>query len=130
MIDRARAETVSYALVRFVSGFMFLFHGIQKLFGEFTAKAQPEVWTQKWFGGAIELLAGGLIAVGLVTRPAAILASGTMAVAYWQFHVLEKGSVLPVVNGGELAALYCFVFLFIAMRGAGSISLDRHLGRA
>lgn len=129
MFDRARAEVVSYALLRFVAGFMLLFHGIQKLFGEFTTKLPPEVWTQKWFGGVIELIAGGLIAVGLVTRPAAVLASGTMAVAYWQFHAIEKGSVLPIVNGGELAALYCFVFLFIAARGAGSISLDRHIGR-
>jgi len=130
MVDRALAEAISYALMRFVAGAMFVFHGIQKIFGEFTAKAPPELWTQKWFGGVIELIGGVLIAVGLFTRPAAVLASGTMAVAYWQFHAIEKGHMLPVVNGGELAALYCFVFLFIAVRGAGSFSLDRQLGRA
>lgn len=130
MIDRARAEGLTYALLRFMAGFMFVFHGIQKLFGEFTTKAPPEMWSQKWFGGLIELVAGVLIAVGLFTRPAALLASGTMAVAYWQFHAIERGALLPVQNGGELAALYCFVFLFFAVRGGGSISLDRHIGRA
>jgi putative oxidoreductase len=126
----ARLETATYALLRIVAGFMFLFHGIQKLFGEFTSKAPPEVWSQKWFGGVIELVGGVLIAAGLFTRPAAFLAAGTMAVAYWQFHVFEKGGLLPVVNGGELAALYCFVFLFILARGGGPISLDRPLGRS
>lgn len=130
MFDRARAEAVSYALLRFVAGFLFLFHGIQKLFGEFTTKVPPAIWSQKWFGGVIELVGGTLIAVGLFTRPAAVLASGTMAVAYWQFHAIERGQILPVQNGGELAALYCFVFLFIALRGGGAISLDRHIGRA
>jgi putative oxidoreductase len=130
MINRASAESVSYVALRVVAGFMFLFHGLQKVFGEFTVKAPPEVWSQKWIGGVIELIAGVLIAVGLFTRPAAILASGTMAVAYWQFHAYAKGAVLPVNNGGELAALYCFVFLLIAARGGGSISVDRHLGRA
>jgi putative oxidoreductase len=128
--DQARAERLTYALLRFMAGAMFVFHGIQKLFGELTTKVPPAMWSQKWFGGVIELVAGVLLAVGLFTRPAAILASGTMAVAYWQFHALEKGSVLPIQNGGELAALYCFVFLFFAARGGGSISLDRHIGRA
>ena len=130
MIDRARLETWSYAALRVVAGFMFLFHGIQKVFGEFTAKAPPEMFSQAWVGGAIELVGGILIMAGLFTRPAAFLAAGTMAVAYWQFHAIEKGHLLPVQNGGELAALYCFVFLFIFARGAGPISLDRSLGRA
>lgn len=126
----ARLETASYALLRIVAGFMLSFHGIQKVFGEFTTKVPPEVWTQKWFGGVIELVGGVLIAAGLFTRPAAFLVAGTMAVAYWQFHALGKGSLLPIVNGGELAALYCFVFLFILARGAGPVSLDRSLHRS
>lgn len=130
MIDRARLEPWSYAALRIVAGFMFLFHGIQKVFGEFTSKVPPEVFTQKWFGGVIELVGGTLIMVGLVTRPAAFLAAGTMAVAYWQFHAIERGALLPVQNGGELAALYTFVFLLIFAKGGGSISLDRQLGRA
>jgi putative oxidoreductase len=130
MRDRARLETLSYAALRIVAGFMFLFHGIQKIFGEFTTKAPPALWSQKWFGGVIELVGGVLIMVGLFTRPAAFLSAGTMAVAYWQFHAFERGHLLPIQNGGELAALYCFVMLFIFVRGGGSISIDRHIGRA
>ena len=120
-------EKFAYAALRIVAGFMFLWHGAQKLLGVPAAKAMPELWSQKWIGGVIELVAGGLIMLGLFTRPAAFLASGTMAVAYIQFH--WKGSFgadfLPLVNRGELAALYCFVFLLIWARGAGPISIDR-----
>jgi putative oxidoreductase len=130
MLDRARLEVLSYAALRIVAGCMFLFHGVQKLFGELTTKAPPELWTQKWFGGVIELVGGVLIMVGLFTRPAAFLSAGTMAVAYWQFHAIERGQMLPIQNGGELAVLYCFVMLFIFARGAGAISIDRHIGRA
>jgi putative oxidoreductase len=126
----ARLETALYAVMRIVTGFMFLFHGIQKLFGEFTAKAPPALWSQKWFGGVIELVGGVLIMTGLFTRPAAFLSAGMTAVAYWQFHAIEKGQLLPIQNGGELAVLYCFVMLFIFARGAGPISLDRALSRA
>jgi putative oxidoreductase len=115
-----------------VSGFLFLWHGTQKLIGFPAAKALPEMWSQKWFGGIIELVAGALIMIGLFTRPAAFLASGTMAVAYIQFH--WKGAFgadfLPIVNRGETAVLFCFVFLLIWARGAGPISIDRQLGRA
>ena len=132
MIDRARIETISYAALRIVSGFLFLWHGTQKLIGFPASKALPEMWSQKWFGGIIELVAGALIMVGLFTRPAAFLASGTMAVAYIQFH--WKGAFgadfLPIVNRGETAVLFCFVFLLIWARGAGPISIDRQLGRA
>src|SRR5678815_3538565 len=131
MMPRARAEALTYALLRIVAGCLFLCHGAQKLFGLFTSKAPPEVWSQKWFGGVIELLAGVLIAAGLFTRPAAFLASGTMAVAYWQFHHVWKvgeGEWVPVVNRGETAVLYCFVFLFIATRGGGRFGLDRRSG--
>jgi putative oxidoreductase len=130
MIDRARLELWSYAALRIVAGFMFLFHGLQKIFGVLTTKAPVELFSQKWFGGVIELVGGVLIMVGLLTRPAAFLAAGTMAVAYFQFHMIEKGQLLPIQNGGELAVLNCFAFLFIFARGAGSISLDRSLGRA
>ena len=132
MFDRARLETGVYAALRILAGAMFTFHGMQKLFGVLTAKAGPAVGSQMWVGGVIELVCGVLIAVGLFTRPAAFLASGTMAVAYIQFH--WKGELgdrlLPIVNGGELAALYCFVFLLICVRGAGAFSIDRLLRRA
>jgi putative oxidoreductase len=132
MLDRARLETVAYSALRIVAGAMFMLHGTQKLFGLFAAKAGPEVGSQMWIGGVIELVCGVLIAAGLFTRAAAFLAAGTMAVAYIQFH--WKGAVdshfFPIVNKGETAALYCFVFLLFAVRGAGSFSIDRQLGRA
>ena len=132
MLDRARLETVTYAALRIVAGCMFLFHGSQKLLGLPGGKPPPEAFSQMWIGGLIELVCGSLIALGLLTRAAAFLAAGTMAVAYIQFH--WKGSLgadfLPIVNRGELAALYCFVFLVYCVRGAGPISIDRQLGRA
>jgi putative oxidoreductase len=132
MVDRARLESWAYTALRFVAGFMFFWHGAQKVLGLLSTKAGPELFSQMWFGGVIELVAGTLIAIGLLTRPAAFIASGQMAVAYIQFH--WKGalgaSFLPIMNKGELAVLYCFVFLFICLRGAGPISIDRQLGRA
>jgi len=83
--------------------------------------------SQLWLGGLIEISAGLLIAVGLFTRAAAFLASGTMAVAYFQFHwrfAVTGGKWLPIVNQGELAVVYCFALLYIATRGPGSASLD------
>jgi putative oxidoreductase len=87
----------------------------------------PPAGSQLWFGGLIELGCGLLIALGLFTRPAAFLASGTMAVAYTQFHwklAFASGTWLPAINKGELALIYCFLFLFIAAHGGGSLSVD------
>jgi putative oxidoreductase len=114
-----------YALLRLVSGSMFAFHGIQKLFGVLTTH-QPPVGSQLWIGGIIELVAGTAIAVGFFTSEAAFLASGTMAVAYFQFHWKLQGGaqLLPAVNQGELALLYSWVFLLIACRGGGPWSVD------
>jgi putative oxidoreductase len=131
-ISASRFEGPVYAAFRFVSGAMFMFHGVQKILGVLSQNARPSFGTQGWFGGMIELVCGALIAAGLFTRAAAFLASGTMAVAYFQFHwklQLGAGKWLPNVNKGELAALYCFVFLFIATRGGGPASLDRRFGR-
>jgi putative oxidoreductase len=123
--SRPRGE-VAYALLRSVSGLMFAFHGAQKLFG-LLGGAQPRVGTQLWFGGLIELFAGLAIAVGAFTVWAAFLASGTMAVAYVQYHWRFRvgAGLLPGLNGGELAVLYAFSFLFIVFRGGGAFSLDR-----
>ncbi len=117
----------SYALLRIVSGFMFSFHGVQKILGLLTERARPEIFTQSWLGGWIELVGGLLIMVGWQTRPAAFLASGTMAVAYFQFHSkFQFGeSFFPIVNKGEMAALYCFVFLFIATYGGVKWCVDK-----
>ena len=127
----SRYEPAAYATLRIVSGFLFAFHGVQKILGWLSANPPPALGTQLWFGGLIELIGGSLIALGLFTRCAAFVASGTMAVAYTQFHwklALSNWQWLPIVNKGELAALYCFVFLFIWLRGPGSASLDRLRG--
>lgn len=132
MFDRARLETITYAALRILTGALLAFHGAQKLFGVFAKRAGPELFSQLWFGGVIELVGGLFIALGLFTRPAAFLASGTMAVAYIQFH--WKGALdsafFPIVNGGELALTFCFVYLLFAVRGAGVVSLDRMRGAA
>ena len=111
----------AYALLRIVSGFLFLGHGVQKFFNfpvDFPWPLSPMTTA----AGAIELIAGALIVLGLFTRPAAFLSSGMCAVGYWMAHGTK--SLLPIANGGELIALYCFIFLFIATRGAGIWSLD------
>jgi putative oxidoreductase len=105
---------------------MFEFHGVQKLFGVLT-DFQPAVGSQLWIGGVIELVCGVLVMVGLQTRWAAFIASGEMAVAYFQFHwKFQLGKqFFPAINKGEMAVLYCFVFLFIACRGGGIWCLDK-----
>lgn len=116
----ARLEAPAWVALRVVSGALFAFHGLQKTFGIMSPQ-QPPLFSQMGVGGVIELVCGVLIAVGFGTRAAAFLASGTMAVAYFQFHwklELAGGKWIPAINKGELAVLYCFVFLFIAMRPA------------
>jgi putative oxidoreductase len=111
-------------LLRIVSGLMFLAHGLVKLFG-FPPGAQPgqvPLVGLMGIGAVIELVAGALITIGFLTRPAAFLAAGQMAVAYWMFHA--PSGLYPIVNKGELAALYCFVFLYFAAAGPGALSLD------
>jgi putative oxidoreductase len=117
----------AYALMRVVTGFMFLFHGAQKILGLLSDHPQPPVGSQIWIGGLIELIGGLLVMLGFQTRWAAFLCSGEMAVAYFQFHwKFQLGSNLfPAINKGELAALYCFVFLLIACRGGVKWSLDK-----
>jgi putative oxidoreductase len=115
-------EPQTYALLRIVTGFLFLWHGMQKLFGfpgEVPAGAPAFVL---YTAGPIELVGGALVMIGLLTRWAAFISSGLMAAAYWMAHGMN--ALLPVQNQGELAALYCFVFLFIAARGPGMWSVD------
>ena len=116
----------AYALMRIVAGIMFAFHGAQKILGVFS-QFQPPVGSQLWFGGIIELVGGLAIMLGFQTRAAALLCSGMMAVAYFQFHWKFQigANFFPALNKGELAALYCFVFLFIATRGGVKWCLDK-----
>jgi putative oxidoreductase len=112
-------------LLRIMAGLMFLAHGLVKLFG-FPPGAQPgqvPLVGLMGIGAVVELVAGALITIGFLTRPAAFIAAGQMAVAYWMFHA--PSGFYPIANKGELAALYCFVFLYIAAAGPGAFSLDR-----
>ena len=114
-----------YSIMRLIIGVLFACHGAQKIFGAFGGKVAAAPLMQ--FGGWIELAGGILIAVGLFTRPAAFLASGMMAVAYFMAHA--SGGLWPIVNKGELAVVYCFIFLFIFFYGPGRYSLDAMIFR-
>ncbi len=115
-----------YALMRIVIGATLSLHGAQKLLGFFGGQTPP-LFSQFWIGGVIELAGGALVAIGLFTGYAAFLCSGMMAVAYLQFHWFggQNAGFWPILNGGEKALMYAFVFLFISSRGAGSWSLSR-----
>jgi len=115
------------SLLRIVAGLMFIQHGTQKIFG-FPAPARGpfEIMSQMGIGGVLELVGGVLIVLGLFTRPVAFILSGMMAVAYFQFH--GTSSLYPLVNGGELAALYCFVFLYLSFAGPGAWAVDTLTG--
>ena len=119
-----RYKEYCYALLRIVSGYLFMWHGTQKLL-DFPSEypwGEPDLLTT--IGGGIEMIGGALIMVGLFTRPAAFICSGQMAVAYWMFHAPQANPIFPILNGGDLAIMYSFVFLFIACRGAGMLSVD------
>ena len=116
-----------YCIMRLVVGLMFFCHGAQKIFGWFAPPGQAarELPPLMMVGGWIEIVAGLLIAVGLLTRVAAFISSGEMAAAFFMMHA--KGSILPIVNKGELAVVYCFVFFYIFLAGPGVWSLDAML---
>jgi len=110
-----------YALLRIVAGVLFAQHGAQKLFGVLGGQ-QVSITSQFGLAGVIELVGGLMIAAGVFSSLFAFVASGEMAVAYFQAHA-PRG-LFPVQNGGELAVLYCFIFLYIAARGNGTWSLQ------
>lgn len=116
----SKFEPQIYAVLRIVAGFLFLWHGSQKLFG--VPPAGYHLSTLMLIAGIIEFFGGLLIMLGLVTRWAAFITSGEMAFAYWYAH--STHAILPLVNRGELAVLYCFLFLFIFIKGSGIFSID------
>ena len=115
-------EPYAFAALRIVAGFLFLCHGAQKLFGAFGGPQAIHV-PLMLVAGIVEFGGGILIILGLFTRVAAFIACGEMAVAYFKQH-LPHG-FFPIVNKGELAVLYCFLFLFIACHGAGKFGIDK-----
>lgn len=119
-----RYSPFALALLRIVTALIFMEHGTQKLFG-FPAPPQsglPPLLSLSGIGGIMEFVGGLLILVGLFTRPVAFLLAGEMAVAYWMFHAPQN--FFPVLNGGDAAILYCFVFLLFVFTGPGAFSLD------
>jgi putative oxidoreductase len=118
-----RYAPMTYALFRIVFGFLFLCFGLQKLAGLFGGQAVPPFTWPQGYAGIVETTCGALVMLGLFTRPAAFLASGEMAVAYFYIHVGMMGWT-PLVNMGERATMFCFAFLYIATRGAGIWSVD------
>jgi putative oxidoreductase len=113
-------------LLRVAAAFLFVLHGTSKLdgfpavIGHAGATVRP--WSEAWFAGVLETFGGGLVFIGLFTRPVAFLLAGEMAVAYVQFHLPR--SVWPTLNGGVPAALFCFVWLYFSAAGAGPWSVD------
>lgn len=110
------------SLLRIVAGLSYATHGTQKLFGVPGAARTFDVMTQMGAAGIIETTGGVLLLLGIFTRPVAFICAGQMAAAYFIAHASQ--SFWPILNGGELASLYCFIFLFIAAAGPGPLSLD------
>lgn len=122
----ATHQNPALGLMRMVVGFLFFTHGAQKIFGWFggfgEAGQAAELFTRFGAAGVLEVVGGLLIVLGLFTRPVAFVLSGQMAVAYFWIHA--QNGIWPWVNRGELAMLYCFVFLFLSSAGGGSFGLD------
>lgn len=127
-VDSRWREWTPYLLsiMRIITGFLFMQHGAQKIFSLLGGSrgGPPPFLSQSWIGGVLEFFGGLLIILGLFTRPVAFILSGMMAVAYFQFHAYARSEFWPILNGGELAALYCFVFLYLSAAGGGPWSLD------
>jgi putative oxidoreductase len=120
----SRFENQIYAIFRVVAGFLFLWHGSTKLF-DFPPSGHDMPTYIVWIAGPVEFIGGLLVMIGLWTPWAAFVCSGQMAYAYWSAHGTD--AILPSMNGGELAMIYCFLFLYIASRGSGVFSIDHLL---
>ncbi|MGO4669152.1 DoxX family protein [Bosea sp. 2RAB26] len=120
----SRFAPQALAVLRIVTALIFIIHGTQKLFGFPAAPASglPAAFTLFWFGAILEAVGGFLILIGLWTRPVAFVLAGEMAYAYWMFHAPR--SIYPLLNGGDAAILYCFIFLYLVFAGAGAWSVD------
>ena len=122
----APLSNYTYAALRIVTGLLFMFHGSQKLLGWPVPPMEGMPPFITYIAGPIELIGGALVMVGLMTRWAAFFCSGLMAAAYWMAH--GSKALYPMLNGGELAIVFCFAFLYISSHGAGIWSLDAMRG--
>ncbi|MBI4420922.1 MAG: DoxX family protein [Gemmatimonadetes bacterium] len=125
--DLARFQSLMHNVLRVMAGFLWAPHGAQKLLGLLTQSDPADFLTRAWFAGVIEFFGGTLIVLGLFVRPVAFLAAGEMAVAYFISHAPNE--FWPIRNRGELAVLYCFLWLYFVAAGAGSFSLDALIRR-
>ena len=131
----AKWEPRALSVLRIITGFLFIAHGAQKLFAVLTPPPKPgdpaaapaAMFTLSWTAGVLEFFGGLLVLFGLFTRPVAFVLSGLMAVAYFMAHAPQ--GFWPILNRGETAVLYCFVFLYLSVAGGGAWSLDRILRR-
>jgi putative oxidoreductase len=117
-----RLQPYALSILRIMAGLLFCEHGLSKLFGFPPHGAMPPFLALEWFAGCVESTGGILVALGLLTRPAAFLMSGEMAIGYFLDHAPR--SFFPLLNGGDAAVLYCFIFLYLVFAGAGPLSLD------
>jgi putative oxidoreductase len=124
-LDRGAPYMLS--LLRIMAALLFLEHGLSKFFGFPRAMEAPQLFDMEFFAGGIELVGGILVGLGLFTRIAALIMSGEMAIGYFLIHAPK--SFYPYLNAGELAIMYCFVFLYLVFAGAGPWSLDALIWR-
>ena len=115
------------SIMRIMVGLLFMEHGTAQLLGFPPGTAAPALFTLHWFAGVIEMVGGALVALGLLTRIAAFIMSGEMAIGYFMSHA--PLNFFPLVNRGDAAVLYCFIFLYLAVAGGGCWSLDRLISR-
>ncbi|WP_108459129.1 DoxX family protein [Devosia naphthalenivorans] len=124
MFDRLSAYAPqALAVLRIVAALLFIAHGSQKLLGFPASEFSPPMFSIFWFAGVIEIVSGIMILLGFFTRPAAFIASGTMAFAYWIAHA--PSNAFPVNNGGDAAILFCFAFLYLVFAGPGAWSVNK-----
>lgn len=125
----SRFQPQLLALLRITAAYMYFWHGTAKFFGYPTAMGHVELLSLMGAAGVLEIGGGLLLMLGLFTRPVAFLLSGQMAVAYFMAHAAQGNVLMPMANSGELAVLFCFVFLYLSAAGGGNLSLDHLRGK-
>jgi putative oxidoreductase len=124
----ARFSPYVLSVIRIVAALLFLEHGLSRMFGWPSPLPAPGLFTLYWFAGTLEFFGGALLALGLFTRPVALILSGEMAFAYFISHA--PASFFPILNRGDAAILYCFIFFYLAFAGGGPLSFDAWRARS
>ncbi len=117
-------QSMLHGALRIVASYLFILHGSMKIFGFPPTEWSPAMGSLPWIGGVIEVVGGLMVLLGLFTRPVAFLLAGQMAVAYFTAHA-SQNALFPMLNGGEPAVLFCFIFLFFAAAGPGAFAIRR-----